>query len=151
MSPESTAFRLVACDVAGVPVEPLGPLPAMIADGCREGAGLYWKRGFRPPWIGYVAVADGVPVGLGAFTGPPVSGAVEIAYFILPEFECRGFATRTARELVRIAGEADPSIGVKAHTLPAESASPRVLRRLGFAWEGAIRHPEDGLVWLWRR
>jgi hypothetical protein len=85
-------FRLVACDVAGNPVEPLGTLPEDIAGGCQAGAGLYWKKSFLPPWVGYVAMDGDVPVGLGGFTGLPVDGSVELAYYTRPELEGRGHA-----------------------------------------------------------
>lgn len=143
-------FRLVACDVAGNPVEPLGALPEDIAGGCQAGAGLYWKKGFRPPWVGYVAMEGEVAVGLGGFTGPPVEGAVELAYYTRPEFEGRGHASRTAALLADIARRTDPALEVVAHTLPAEGPSPRILRKLGFEWLGTVDHPEDGLVWRWR-
>ena len=143
-------FRLVACDVAGNPSEPLGHLSDDLAEGCRAGAGLYWKKGFLSPWIGYVAVEGGVPVGLGAFTGPPVGDEVEIAYYTRPEFQGRGIATRTAARLTAIARSAAPSLAVIAHTLPVEGPSPHLLRKLGFRWMGAIDHPEDGWVWKWR-
>ena len=143
-------FRLVACDVAGNPVENLGTLPEDIAGGVQAGAGLYWKKGFRPPWVGYVAVDGGVPVGLGGFTGPPVEGTVELAYYTRPGSEGRGHATRTAALLADLVRRTDPSLQVVAHTLPAEGASPRILRKLGFEWLGAVDHPEDGRVWRWR-
>lgn len=41
----------------------------------------YYKTiGYHAPWVGYLAVRDGVPVGSGAFTGRPVDGEVEVSY-----------------------------------------------------------------------
>jgi RimJ/RimL family protein N-acetyltransferase len=75
---------------------------------------------------------------------------VEIAYFTAPEFQGRGHATRTARALVTIAQQADPALLIAAQTLPEESASTSILRKLGFRLHGSLHHPEDGAVWEWR-
>jgi RimJ/RimL family protein N-acetyltransferase len=40
---------------------------------------------------------------------------------------------------------------VRAHTLPDMNASSRLLRRLGFAFEGLVEEPDDGPVWRWER
>lgn len=110
--------------------------------------GLY-ATAFVPPWLGYIAIEGGKAVGTCAFKTPPVNGALEIAYFTFPAHEARGVATRMAGELVAIARTADPSLTVIAQTLPAEGASTRVLRRLGFTHTRDVQHPEDGLVWEW--
>lgn len=39
---------------------------------------------------------------------------------------------------------------IAAQTLPQESASTTILRRLGFALVGTVDHPEDGPVWEWQ-
>lgn len=110
--------------------------------------GMYAKA-YLPPWLGYIAVDNGAAVGTCAFKSPPVDGAVEIAYFTFPVHERRGAATRMARELVALARAADARLTVFAQTLPAEGASTRVLRRLGFEHVRDVQHPEDGLVWEW--
>ena len=38
---------------------------------------------------------------------------------------------------------------VFAQTLPEESASTSILRKLGFRLLGRVEHPEDGPVWEW--
>src|SRR6266702_2366495 len=40
---------------------------------------------------------------------------------------------------------------VRAHTLPEENASTRVLLKCGFRHLGTVVDPEDGPVWRWER
>ncbi len=126
-------------------------LDPVIAQTIQATLDLYARRGYEPPWTGYLAVEDGLYVGGCGFAGPPGGGEVEIAYFTFPGHEGRGVATRMARELLRQTRGAALSAGVGyiAHTLPQESASTRILRRLGFEVQGEISHAEDGQVWKW--
>lgn len=107
------------------------------------------KVGFTPPWVGYVAIENSVPVGTCAFKSPPVDGRVEIAYGTMPGYEGRGIATAMARGLVRIARHENESLTVFAQTLPEENASTSILKKLGFRLIGTVEHPEDGMVWEW--
>jgi RimJ/RimL family protein N-acetyltransferase len=75
---------------------------------------------------------------------------VEIAYFTFQGYEGRGYATRMARALIDRAWETEADVIIAAQTLPNESASTTILRRLGFALVGSINHPEDGEVWEWQ-
>ena len=142
-------FRLIQCDATGNPVEPIANLPPEIAENCKAASPFFESVGFDPPWVGFIAVADGVAVGGGAFKGPPKSGKVEIAYYMLSEFQNRGFGTETARQLVAIAHAAAPEVQVTAQTLPEPSASTSILQKLGFNNVGTIEHPDDGPVWEW--
>lgn len=74
---------------------------------------------------------------------------MEIAYFTFPEFEGRGFATEMAKQLLQIAATADSTVQVYAQTLPVNSASTKILEKLGFTLSGSINHSEDGIVWEW--
>jgi ribosomal-protein-alanine N-acetyltransferase len=143
------AVELLPIDAAGAVARDLGPLPQVLVDNCAATAGFYRVVGFEPPWIGYVAVHDGKPVGGGAFKGPPRGGVAEIAYYTLPELEGRGYATATARALVEVARAHDPAVRLIAQTLPAPNASNALLRKLGFTFAGPVLHPEDGEVWEW--
>lgn len=143
------AFRLIACDRDGQPLQNLGDLPQTIRDNCEGTAALYRKTGFMPPWIGYIAVYDGAVVGGGAFVGPPQQNRVEIAYFTLPEHEGKGMASLSAGALVRLAREADPSIELFAKTLPNPNASSRILSRLGFNRIGLVEDDGIGEAWGW--
>ncbi len=124
-------------------------LPDVTRDVLTATARLYEKAGFEPPWIGYLAVEDGVCVGTCAFTGPPASGRVEIAYYTFPPHEGRGVATRMAQALISVSIATNATVLVTAHTLPEDNASTTVLKRLGFHFAGSVEHPEDGTVWEW--
>jgi RimJ/RimL family protein N-acetyltransferase len=141
---------LVPCDEDGHPVEAFVRMPEALAENCRATADLYRRVGFVPPWVGYVAVAAGRPVGGGAFVGPPVDGCVEIAYFTLENEQGRGYASQTAAALVDVARAHSPGIGLKAFTLKEENASTRILRRLGFSITGIAQDADAGEVWEWR-
>jgi [ribosomal protein S5]-alanine N-acetyltransferase len=100
------------------------------------------------PWVhGFsLLIDDGTQVGIGSFKGPPVEGAVEIAYAIVPEHQSRGFATAAARAMAEYAFRSDGVLRVRAHTLPDGAASQRVLQKAGFRYVGDFLDPEDGLV-----
>ena len=142
-------FRLVAGAPDGFPEDRDLVLPVFAHESCALSAAWYAKVGYIPPWIGYFAVTAGIAVGGGGFKEAPKDGRVEIAYFTVPEFEGRGFASRTARALVAIARQADAGLVIAAQTLPMENASTAILRKLGFRLDRAIDHPEDGEVWEW--
>jgi len=127
--------------------QPLTPLAGEIVSVIRQ---MYSASGFEPPWIGYLAFEEGTCVGTCSFKSAPRSNRVEIAYFTFPGNEGRGVATTMAAELVRIAQQARPGVVVTAQTLPEESPSTGVLRRLGFQLAGVVLHPEDGPVWEWQ-
>lgn len=105
------------------------------------------------PWthaFSMVERASGTVVGSCAFKGPPdPDGAVEIAYGVDPEYQGRGFATEAAEALIDFARRSDGVRLVRAHTLPGNSASTRVLEKCGFECLGEVVEPEDGLVWRW--
>jgi RimJ/RimL family protein N-acetyltransferase len=107
---------------------------------------LYQAVGYEPPWLGYLAFENGTCV----FKSPPQNNRVEIAYFTFPEYQSRGIATQMASELVRIALDQMPAVTVAAQTLPEESASTSILKKLRFQLVGSLEHPEDGLVWEWQ-
>lgn len=113
----------------------------------------WWAKfrasGFEDPWVhGFnLVLADGTAVGLGSFKGPPVDGAVEIAYAVVPEQQRKGYATAAARALVEYAFRTAAVNKVLAHTLPDGVASQRVLQKSGFKKVGEVVDPDDGLVW----
>ena len=131
----------------GKPMECSSPWTATVVEATVE---LYRKVGYGPPWLGYLAFEDGACVGTCGFKSSPQNNRVEIAYFTFPEHESRGIATQMASELVRLALDQMPAVTVAAQTLPAESASTSVLKRLRFHLVGSVEHPEDGLVWEWQ-
>ena len=140
---------LVAIGREGVPAGDCLALDGVARDACEATAGLYARRGFVPPWVGYLAVSGETVAGTCAFTAPPAAGEVELAYFTFPRFEGRGLATAMASRLVTLARAVDPGITLVAHTLPERNASTRILEKLGFALRGPFAHPEDGEIWVW--
>ncbi len=144
-------MHLHPIDENGLHLPPIDVSSGLVADVVQSMIDLYSRRGFVPPWIGYLAIKDGVCVGTCGFTSPPKDGEVEIAYFTLPDFEGHGVATSMATELIRSTrSDAGSSICYIAHTLPQMGASTTILRKLGFVLQGEILHPEDGVVWKWR-
>jgi ribosomal-protein-alanine N-acetyltransferase len=126
------------------------PLNEIAASAVSSTVQLYARRGYVEPWVGYLAVEEDTCVGCCGFTSPPAESTVEIAYFTYPDFERRGIATRMAERLISIALECDPSMNIVAHTLAEKNASNHILQKLGFAFGGALDHPEDGMIWVWR-
>jgi ribosomal-protein-alanine N-acetyltransferase len=144
------SFSLIRCGIDGLPVVPISLVSDAIRSTYAATADLYRRVGFVEPWVSYIAVNSGQAVGGGAFVGSPRENRVEIAYFTLPEFEGRSYATQTATELIAIARGTIPSIVITALTLPEQNASTTILRRLGFSLFGDARDPDAGDVWEWR-
>jgi len=106
-----------------------------------------WRHGFF-----VVHRESGAVIGSAGFKGPPDStGAVEIAYGIVPSFEGRGYATEAAGALVGFASASGQVRTVRAHTLPESNASTHVLLKCGFHHIDTVVDPEDGTVWRWER
>ena len=143
-------LRLIPITRDGRVGEEIGVWPAIAEEACKSTAELYQRVGFRPPWIGYLAIYKESVVGTCAFAAPPADGTVEIAYFTFPQFEGQGIATAMAGRLIAIANETNARIQVTAHTLPEENASTAVLRKLAFNLDGPTEHPVDGRIWRWR-
>ena len=105
------------------------------------------------PWTcGFVMVhrTSGEAVGSCAFKSPPdADGFVEIAYGVNPDHQKRGYATEAALRLVKYAFASGRVRTVRAHTLPEQNASTRVLTKCGFEYVGEAIDPDDGLVWRW--
>lgn len=144
------AVNLIEISTSGAPAEEIQEFPAVAAEIGAAYTSLYSSFGFMRPWLGYFASMDSVCIGTCGFKGPPQDARVEIAYFTFSEYEGRGYATSMARALIGKAWEADPELIIAAQTLPSESASTSILKRLGFTLIGSVDHPEDGEVWEWQ-
>jgi [ribosomal protein S5]-alanine N-acetyltransferase len=142
-------FRLAQMEKDGS-VPGAANLPADLQEHLRQSVGWFEKVGFRPPWVGYVAVDGDVAVGICAFKTAPKNGSVEIAYGTREEFQNRGYATAMARRLVQLAREAAPEILVTAQTLREKNASTRALEKAGFMRIGEAMDDEVGVVWEWQ-
>jgi RimJ/RimL family protein N-acetyltransferase len=134
--------RLTALDVAPGYLAFPDALPRIV-DGLRAG--------HQPEWGTHLIVdgATSTVVGLGGFKGPPASGVVEIGYSVAPDHRGRGHARRAVMSWVGLASRAGVGC-VLAHTLPAASASTRILERCGFARVPGVADDDAGTVWRWR-
>ncbi|MEO7660196.1 MAG: GNAT family N-acetyltransferase [Pyrinomonadaceae bacterium] len=143
-------LEFVAIPKDGEYESPETDAPTAVADVVGAMTALYGVSGYEPPWIGYLIKENGRFVGTCGFKSPPQYDRVEIAYFTFPEHESRGIATEMAAELIRMALDARPDVTIAAQTLPKESASTAILKKLNFAFVETVDHPEDGLVWEWQ-
>ena len=143
-------MKLLAIDRDGTISGFAGQIPEVGQSAIESTVQLYSRVGWIQPWIGYLALEDGTCVGTCAFTSAPKNNVAEIAYFTFPGNEGRGVATRMGALLISLAKVSAPNVVVTAHTRPEENASTRVLRRLGFVFEGLRIHEEDGQIWVWR-
>jgi RimJ/RimL family protein N-acetyltransferase len=144
-------LTLVAILEDGMPAYCSGEMSPSAREACEGTAAMYEQDGYAPPWIGYLAELGGEFVGSCAFKSAPRQGQAEIAYWTFAEFEGQGIGSAMVRELILLARRTDPKVIVTAQTLPAESPSTAILRKLGFVELGTAEHPEDGLVWQWAR
>ncbi len=107
------------------------------------------------PWVHGFAIVDkqsNLVIGSIGFKGAPdEAGMVEIAYGVVPVFQGRGFATEAAAAGVSFAFDNSKVCLIRAHTLPENLPSSRVLEKCGFTYRGQVIDPEDGLVWRWER
>ncbi len=143
-------MELIAIKESGEMAKPITSTPQVAAEVVEAMTQLYRAVGYEPPWIGYLAIENGICVGMCGFKSPPQDNRVEIAYFTFPGHESRGVATQMAAELIRLALDKMPAVTVAAQTLPEENASTSVLKKLRFRFVDSVEHPEDGLVWEWQ-
>lgn len=144
-------MRLVPIERSGIVAAPVEGCAETVLQVVAATASLYARRGCHPPWICYLAVEDEKTLGTCGFTGPPIDGEVEIAYFTFPGNEGQGVATAMARELMSLSRAAATLAGTRyiAYTLPQNGPSTTILEKLGFILEADFQHPEDGPVWKW--
>ncbi len=84
-----------------------------------------------------------VLVASGGFFGPPQEGTVEVGYSTLPQFQGRGYATEMVEGLINWALSQSMLRRVVAEASSSNSASLRVLEKLGFAQSGIGREPDS--------
>ncbi|MEZ0387202.1 MAG: GNAT family N-acetyltransferase, partial [Verrucomicrobium sp.] len=75
---------------------------------------------------------------------------VEIAYFSFPGNEAQGLATEMARQMVKMAREADANVTITAQTLLERNASHSVLEKNGFVKAGTAEDVDAGTVQEWQ-
>jgi ribosomal-protein-alanine N-acetyltransferase len=122
-------------------------MPASWPPPLYERANMHWSLAQlkRDPalhgWLTWFWLLNREPkplvIGLGGFKGKPnASGAVEIGYNVLPEFQRQGLATEAVGALVEWTFRQPKVERVIAKTLPELPASIRVLRKCGFEFAG---------------
>ena len=120
---------------------------------CKETLGMcieFYKRvGFNPPWICYYVEENDELVGSAAFKGRPINNTVEISYGTMENHRQKGVGTRICKQLVGLSLAADPSVRIRARTLPEKNYSTRILEKNNFVLLGFVTDPEDGEVWEW--
>lgn len=109
----------------------------------------YPKIGFNLPWVTYLVVRQNQVVGSCGFTGQPIDGKVEIAYWTFKEFEGQGIASFACKELISISKSADPKITITAKTAPEKNVSTKILEKNNFAFTEIVQDDEIGDAWLW--
>jgi len=109
----------------------------------------YYKEGYFPPWIGYFVIEQNQVLGVGGFVGKPKEGRVEIAYGTRKEYEGKGIASFSCKQLIVIARAAEPEIIITAKTAPENNASTKILKRNGFEFSGIVQDDEIGDAWEW--
>jgi len=135
------------------------------APGLRD---FYFSGDVSPKWLEQLRAASGADswtfgfavvllainqvIGSAGFKGPPdADGMVEVAYGIVPDWQGKGCATVALAKLMAFASGDNRVRVLRAHTLPENNASTRVLTKNGFTKLGEVIDPEDGRVWRWER
>ena len=119
-------------------------LPALI--------GFFEKLNGDDRWGSYFIIhaEDRQLIGTGGYKGAPgEDGFVEIGYEIRHAYRNAGYATEAAMAFILFARRQAGINGVKAHTLPEENHSVKVLRKCNMEFKGIFTDPGDGEVWRW--
>jgi len=104
-------------------------------------------------WLNYIVVFPGTSTVVGdiGFLGPPdADGCVEIGYSVIPEYRGRGFATEMVQRMTDWAFSQQHVVSIRAHTMPGNTASIRILRRCGYVHISTI-DTEKGPKYLWKQ
>jgi hypothetical protein len=111
---------------------------------------LYKRKGFIPPWTGYLAEKDRQIVGICGFCGLPQNGEAELAYFTFPGNENKGIATQMAAALILESRRTASGEIFISHTDTRGRAIDYDSQKPGFECLGIIEHPDDGSIALSR-
>lgn len=96
-----------------------------------------------------VAKASGAVLGGCGFKGAPINGSVEIGYGVAKSERGRGVATAAVAQLLKLAATSGTVQQVVAHILPNNTASSRLVARLGFAKGHSLVDSDGELVVHW--
>ncbi len=104
-------------------------------------------------WGAYLFIhrTDHKLVGMGGYKGrPDAQGSIELGYSVVSPYRHQGLGTEATQGMVQFAFSRPKVRQVVAHTLPVDNYSNRLLKKIGFQYDGvAIEDPEDGEVWRW--
>lgn len=118
---------------------PEGWPPPLVADALPHMAEFLEHHPELAPWGAryWISRVTGAPVlvGMGGFKGAPAAGGAELGYSVVEAFQRRGYATEAVAAMVAWALGRGVEL-VVAHTLPALTASIKVLQRNGFTLVG---------------
>ena len=90
--------------------------------------------------------SDSAPIGMAGLVKRDFLENVDLGYAFLPEGRGAGYATEAAAGVIDYALREFGIDRLSAIVSPANSASMRVLERLGFDHVGRVRMPDDGAV-----
>ena len=114
-------------------------------------------------WGLWASEVEGQFVGFVGLSRPrfdaPFAPCVEIGWRLARPAQGRGFATEAAREVLRFALEKLPGENVVSFTVPGNTASRRVMEKIGLTYELEFDHPllaadsplRRHVLYRWRR
>jgi RimJ/RimL family protein N-acetyltransferase len=88
--------------------------------------------------------SDGEAIGMAGLVKRDFLENVDLGYAFLPRGRGQGFATEASRACIALAREQFGIRRLAAITAPENTASIRVLEKLGFRQVGTVQFPDDG-------
>jgi [ribosomal protein S5]-alanine N-acetyltransferase len=89
-----------------------------------------------------LAEGDKVIGNVGIRKPDPDAGVAELGFELVPEYWGNGYGTEAAARMLRFAFDELKVHRVSAHCIAENTASARVLERIGMRWEGTLRESE---------
>jgi len=121
------------------------PLPEPRIDDFIARQGRYeTELGFSMWWLGRADVAGQPPVGLCGLQPVPDGSHVEIGWWLRPDHQGRGFASEAATAALAWAWAHTSLDAILAHTVEANTASVRVMERVGMQFLGRFAAADQG-------
>lgn len=119
--------------------------PQKVSEALQEWRDM-WGR--NDCWYGsLVEKASGVVIGMAGFTKDtiPDEPGLELSWFVLPEYQARGYASEVSAALIRFAFEDLRAERMVSETHPQNDSAQRVLQKLGFTCLGERHHSYESL------
>ena len=105
----------------------------------------FWRERGHAPWG--IFLKDRL-IGHGGLNLVPVFGETEVLWALHPDFWRQGFATETARAALDYGFKERGLKLIFAMTMPDNSPSQAVMRRLGMTWRKNVVYKGFDAVWL---